>query len=80
MDMDYPPLEYIDENGTPSGLDIQFTQELMRRLDIPFTYSPNTWENISGDVLSGRVDLGMMVYSPYRKDSTNYSKAIFRLY
>ena len=78
--MDYPPLEYIDENGTPSGFDIQFTQELMRRLDIPFTYSPNTWENISGDVLSGRVDLGMMVYSPYRKDSTNYSKAIFRLY
>lgn len=80
MDMDYPPLEFIDENGSPSGLDIQFTQELMHRLDIPFTYSPNTWENISGDVLSGRVDLGMMVYSPYRKDSTNYSKAIFRLY
>ena len=80
IDMDYPPLEYIDEDGNPRGLDIEFTQELMRRLDIPFTYSPNSWENISGDVLSGRVDLGMMVYSPYRKDLTNYSKAIFRLY
>lgn len=80
MDMDYPPLEYIDENGTPQGLDIVFTKELMKRLDIPFTYSPNTWENISEDVLSGRVDLGMMVYSPYRKNLTNYSRAIFRLY
>jgi ABC-type amino acid transport substrate-binding protein len=80
MEMDYPPLEYIDENGTPQGLDIVFTKELMKRLDIPFTYSPNTWENISEDVLSGRVDLGMMVYSPYRKNLTNYSRAIFRLY
>ena len=32
------------------------------------------------DVLSGRVDLGLMVYSPYRKHLTNYSRAIFRLY
>lgn len=80
IDLDYPPLEYVDENGTPRGYDVRFTQEVMHRMNIPFTYSPNTWENISGDVLSGRVDLGMMVYSPYRKDITNYSKAVFRLY
>ena len=80
IDMDYPPMEFIDENGKPSGYDVEFTNELMQRLNIPFTFSPNTWANISGDVLSGRVDLAMMVYSPYRKDSTNYSKAVFRLY
>lgn len=80
IDMDYPPMEYIDENGKPSGYDVEFTNELMKRLGIPFTFSPNTWTNISGDVIAGRVDLAMMVYSPYRKDSTNYSKAVFRLY
>lgn len=80
VDMDYAPLEYVDSEGLPHGYDVEFTQELMRRLNIPFTYSPNTWENISGDVLNGRVDLGMMVYSSYRKDITNYSRAIFRLY
>mgnify|MGYP002868654821 CR=1 FL=1 len=80
IDMDYPPMEYVDAQGKPSGYDVEFTTELMRRLNIPFTFSPNTWENISDDVLSGNVDLGMMVYSPYRKDSTNYSKAVFRLY
>ena len=80
IDRDYPPLEYVDTNGSPQGLDIVFTQELMNRMNIPFTYSPNTWENISDDVLSGRVDLGMMVYSPYRKNLTNYSRAVFRLY
>ena len=80
IDMDYPPLEYIDTDGSPQGLDIVFTKELMNRMNIPFTYSPNSWENISDDVLTGRVDLGMMVYSSYRKNLTNYSRAVFRLY
>ena len=80
MDMDYPPLEYIDENGHPNGLDIEFTKLLMERLKLPFTYNPNTWENVCDDVLSGKVDLAMMVYSPYRINITNYSRAVFRLY
>jgi len=80
IDMDYPPMEYIDEGGIPHGLDVEFTRRLMNRLNVPFTYSPNTWENIAEDVLNGRVDLAMMVYSPYRKDLTNYSRGVFRLY
>jgi signal transduction histidine kinase len=78
--MDYPPLQYVDEGGVPHGLDIEFTKRLMSRLNVPFTYSTNSWENISEDVLKGRVDLAMMVYSPYRKDLTNYSRGVFRLY
>lgn len=80
IDIDYAPMEYVDDNGMPHGFDIEFTKRLMKRLDIPFTYSPNSWEEIAGDVLHGKVDLGMMVYSPYRKDITNYSQAVFRLY
>ena len=80
IDMDYPPMEYIDAEGIPRVYDIQFTQELMQRLKIPYIYQPNTWNKIAGDVLHGRVDLGMMVFSPYRQDSTNYSRAVFRLY
>ena len=80
IDMDYAPMEYVDEKGIPHGFDVEFTQRLMARMNIPFTYAPNTWENIAGDVLQGKVDLGMMVYSPYRKDETNYSRAVFRLY
>ena len=80
LDLDYAPLEYVDENGLPEGLDVELTQVLMKRLNIPYTYAPNSWENITGDVISGRVGLGMMVYSPYRKDIVNYSRAVFRLY
>lgn len=80
IDADYAPLEFIDENGTPQGFDVEFTGLLMKRLGIPFTYHPNTWQNVAQDILHGNVDLGMMIYSPYRKDSTNYSRAVFRLY
>ena len=80
LDADYAPLEYVGEDGQPHGYDVEFTQKLMERLNIPFKYAPNTWEQISGDVLQGRVDLGMMIYSDYRKDITNYSRAVFRMY
>lgn len=80
IDIDYPPLEYVDANGAPKGYDVTFTKKLMERLDIPYTYAPNSWYEISNDVLSGKVDLAMMVFSPYRQDSTNYSRAVFRLY
>jgi len=80
LDADYAPLEYVDEQGNAHGYDVDFTNELMKRLGRKFTYAPNKWENISGDVLKGHVDLAMMIYSPYRKDSTNYSRAVFRLY
>ena len=80
LDLDYAPLEYVDQDGRPQGLDVEFTQVLMERLNIPFTYSPNAWENISDDVLEGKVGLAMMVYSPYRTHLINYSRAVFRLY
>ena len=80
MDKDYAPLEYLDENFVPKGHDVDFTKRLMERLNIPFTYAPNNWENIADDILSGRVDLGMMVFSPYRQNITNYSRAVFKLY
>jgi len=80
IDMDYAPMEYVDDQGNPKGFDVTFTRLLLDRMNIPFTFAPNTWGAIAVDVLKGNVDLGMMVYSPYRKDVTNYSRAVFRLY
>lgn len=80
IDQDYPPLEFVDESGLPNGADVTFTKLLMQRLDIPMAYKPNKWAAIAGDVLSGKVDLGMMVFSPYRKEEVTYSRAVLRLY
>lgn len=80
IDLDYAPMQYIDEKGNPHGYDVEFTEILLKRMDIPFVYLPNTWEAVSDDVIKGESDLAMMVYSTYRKNITNYSQAVFRLY
>ena len=80
IDVNYAPMQYIDANGDPKGLDAEFTDELMKRLDIPYKYYPNSWELVADDVLHDKTDLAMMVYSPYRKDLIGYSRAVFRLY
>lgn len=76
----YAPLQYVDDNGTPCGYDIEFTKILMHRLGLPFTFSPNHWDKMSPGILGGKYDLGMLVYSSYRKELTNYSNAVFRMY
>ena len=35
---------------------------------------------MSPGIIGGKYDMGMLVYSPYRKNITNYSNAVFRLY
>ncbi len=76
----YAPLQYVDGKGVPSGFDIEFTKLLMQRLGIPYTFSPNHWDKMSPGIIEGKYDLGMLVYSPYRKHLTNYSHAVFRMY
>lgn len=80
MNTSYAPLQYVDEKGTPSGYDVEFTKILMNRMGIPFAFSPNHWNQMSPGILGGKYDLGMMVYSSYRKDLTNYSNDVFRMY
>ena len=80
IDVNYAPMQYINAHGDPMGYDVEFTEALMKRLNIPFKYYPNSWELVADDVMHDKTDLAMMVYSPYRKDLIGYSRAVFRLY
>ena len=80
MNTTYAPLQYVDDEGHPQGYDVEFTRILMRRMGIPYTFAPNHWDKMSPGIIGGKYDMGMMVYSSYRKDVTNYSNAVFRLY
>ena len=80
IDQDYPPLQYLDQQQQPQGFDVEFTRRLMLHLGIPMDFKPNTWTNIADDILKNRVDLGMMVYSTYRKNDAYFSRPVFRLY
>ena len=80
MNTSYAPLQYVDDKGVPSGYDVEFTKILMNRMGIPYTFSPNIWDNMSPGIIEGKYDVGMLVYSAYRKELTNYSHAVFRMY
>lgn len=80
MNTSYAPLQYVNEDGSPSGYDVEFTKILMRRMGIPYTFAPNHWDKMSPGIIEGKYDMGLLVYSPYRKELTNYSNAVFRMY
>ena len=80
LDVNYAPLQSVDKNGLPQGYDVTFTRTLMNRMRVKFYYAPNTWKKVEESVMRGDIDLAMMVYSDYRKDSIFYSRPIFRLY
>ena len=78
--MDYPPLEYVDPDGTACGYDIDFTQKLMERLNLPLVCQPMPWGDIPRAAIDGKIDLSIMTYSTYRQDSVYYSRSIFKLH
>ena len=80
LDVNYAPLQSVDKNGLPHGYDVTFTRALMSRMGVKFYYVPNSWKKVEEQVMKGDVDLAMMVYSAYRRDSIYYSRPIFRLY
>ena len=80
MNTSYAPLQFVDDNGSPSGYDVEFTKILMQRMGIPYTFAPNHWDKMSPGIIEGKYDMGLLVYSPYRKNLTNYSNAVFRMY
>ena len=78
--MDYPPLEYVDPDGTPCGYDIDFTQKLMARMKLPLTCQAMPWGDIPRAAIDGKIDLSLMTFSTYRQDSIYYSRAVFKLH
>ena len=80
MNTSYAPLQYVNSQGLPTGYDVEFTKKLLMRMGIPYTFSPNHWDKMSPGIIGGKYDMGMLVYSSYRKDTTNYSDAVFRMY
>lgn len=77
---DYPPLEYVDPDGTPCGYDIEFTKMLLDRLHLPYECRPMDWGLIPRASIDGDIDLSMMTYSAYRQDSLYYSRPVFKLH
>lgn len=52
----YPPFDYLDSNGNPTGIDVDLAREAFRRMGYRVEFSFINWENKKELLESGQVD------------------------
>ncbi|MBW1647528.1 MAG: transporter substrate-binding domain-containing protein [Deltaproteobacteria bacterium] len=66
-DDNYPPYEYLDENGRPAGYNVELTRAIARELDLDIDIRLMPWPQVVDGLKSGDIDiLQGMFYSPQR--------------
>lgn len=74
IDQDYPPFEYLNEKGQPSGFDYEVALSVLRVLDIEAKFLHGNWSQINRMLKDGEVDLLAGVYlNPGREDEYEFS-------
>lgn len=56
-DFPYPPMEFYDENGNPTGADIEIGQELAKRLGVQPQFVNSVFDTIILAVTGGKCDI-----------------------
>ena len=56
LDVNYPPMGYVDESGEIVGFDIDVAQEVCDRLDLTLVKQPINWDQKIEELNSGRID------------------------
>jgi two-component system sensor histidine kinase EvgS len=66
-DHNYPPYEYLDENGRPTGYNVDLTRAIAREMDLDIEIRLMPWPRVVDGLKSGDIDiLQGMFYSPQR--------------
>ncbi|MCP4118090.1 MAG: transporter substrate-binding domain-containing protein [Desulfobacteraceae bacterium] len=75
-DDNYPPYEFLDENGEPAGFNVDLTRAIARRLGIPVEIQLKPWASIREALETNKIDaLQGMFYSPERDVTAEFSPA-----
>jgi polar amino acid transport system substrate-binding protein len=56
-DMPYPPQEFLDANGNPTGLDVDIGNEIGKRLGLQVQWVNSVFDTIIAAVTSGKCDI-----------------------
>lgn len=74
-DDDYPPFEYLDENGKPAGYNVEITQAIARELGLSIEIRLAPWNQIIKGLEKGEIDVIQgMFYSPERDAKFDFSQ------
>jgi len=75
-DRNYPPFEFLDKNGEPSGYNVDLTRAIARELDLDIEIRLGEWAHMVDMLERGEIDvLQGMLYSSNREKLFDFSQA-----
>src|SRR5690606_15491740 len=76
---DYPPFEYVDENGEFAGFDIELIQEIGRRMDLEVEIQDMPFDSLLAAVQEGKIDLSISAfnYDEERDQSVDFTEPYY---
>lgn len=75
IDANFPPFAYVDENGDPSGFDVDAVDWIAEEMGFEVTHKPMDWDGIIPNLLAEKIDFiasGMSI-TEKRKEKVNFS-------
>ncbi len=79
-DSNYPPYEFLDENGQPAGYNVELTRAVARQLGVDVDFQLRPWYATREALFAGQLDMVHgMFYSPERDGTFDFSSAHTRI-
>ncbi|MFW6414044.1 MAG: transporter substrate-binding domain-containing protein [Verrucomicrobiota bacterium] len=73
-DHNFPPFEFLDENGEPAGFAVDLTRAIAEKMDIDVEIRLGSWSEVRSSLAAGEIDvLQGMFYSPERDLDFDFS-------
>lgn len=73
-DYHYPPYEFLDKNGNPTGYNVEVTQAIAEVMGVQIEVRLDSWNKMRQALENGEIDaLHGMVYTDARRDNFDFS-------
>jgi two-component system sensor histidine kinase EvgS len=72
-DSAFPPYEYLDADGRPSGFNIDLARAVAREIGVEITFQLAPWSETRSKLERGELDLSSMFYSASRAKMADFS-------
>jgi|GEM_PF-1064103 len=74
ISFDYPPFEYVDQNGAAQGYDVELARAVLGTMGLTAEFRPDAWNEVRRALANGEIDLAAgMLYSPERDEIYDFS-------
>jgi ABC-type amino acid transport substrate-binding protein/nitrogen-specific signal transduction histidine kinase len=79
-DSAFPPYEFLDEKGRPSGFNIELARAVARQMGVDISFQLAPWTEVRRKIENGELDLACMFYSASRARLVEFSVPHTRVY